>query len=97
MKHTNPYVINDPNNIFELGENSSHPELKDARRIWRFHSYVFSSATELAKFFDDEGLNPKNYVIEPELKSDMGKNMITINVVPKHQSRNLNRIKRMTA
>jgi len=87
MKHRNPYAITNPDDIFEVSENSSHPELKDAKRIWRLGGYVFHSSTELHKFFTDEGLNPRNYVIEPVIQSDMGKNKITVNVVEKHNSR----------
>ena len=88
MKHVNPYRINDPNNIFEVSENSSHPELGDADRIWRFGGYVFKSATEAQKFFNDEGLNPNHYDIEPIAKRLFHKNTIEINIVPKHMSRN---------
>jgi hypothetical protein len=97
MKHVNPYRINDPDNIFEVGENSSHPELRDAKRIWRFGAYTFHSATEIQRFFADEGLDPRRYDIEPVAKRMFHNNMIEINVVPKHQSRNERALRGLTA
>lgn len=97
ISHSNPYKINDPNNIFELGENSSHPELKDATRLWKFRAYTFTSATELEKFFSDEGLDSSKYVLEPFIQKDIGKNKIIINVVHRSESRNYNRVRGMEA
>lgn len=95
MKHKNPYRVNDPNNLFEVGENSSHPELEDARRVYKFKAYSFNSATELEKFFMDEGLNPAHYTIEPVIKRNYehGKSLIIINVVAKSESRNERAVK----
>lgn len=97
MSHKNPYRINDPNDIFEMTENSSHPELADAKRIWRFGAYTFHSATELQKFFSDEGLSPQGYVAEPyfEKNTIAGKNRIIINIVEKWKSRNQQALKGM--
>lgn len=88
MRHKNPYRVNDPDDIFEVSENSSHPELDDCRRIYRFGGYTFESATELQKFFESEGLDPKRYAIEPRMEREFAKNLITINVVEKWKSRN---------
>ena len=96
MRHYNPYRIDDPNNIFDVGENSSHPELKDKVRVWRFKAYSFTSATELHKFFDNEGLNPKDYVLDPHIQKDIGGNKIFINVVHKSESRNYQNVRRMS-
>lgn len=96
MKHVNPYRINDPDNIFEVGENSSHPELRDAKRLWKFKAYTFLSATELEKFFEAEGLNPSDYVLEPRMDRDVGHTKVIINVVEKSMSRNHQNLQRFT-
>lgn len=82
-KHLNPHRITDPNNIFEVGENSSHPELDDSIRIWKFKGHTFTSATEAAKFFEQEGLDPKHYDIRPRSQRDIGRNKITIEIIPR--------------
>lgn len=99
MRHRNPYRINDPSNWLEVTANSSHHELKDARRIWKFYAYTFTSETEIAKFFEQEGLDIKDYSYNPEIHKDNynGKNLIIINVVPKSQSLNQRRLRSMTA
>lgn len=90
MKHSNPYKIHNPDDFFEVSENSSHPELQDAKRVWRFGGYTFLTATELKKFFEAEGLNPANYVQEPYFEKNVvgGKNRIIINVIERWKSRN---------
>lgn len=95
MRHSNPYRINNPDDIFEVSENSSHPELDDARRIYRLGGYTFQSATELQKFMEAEGLNPRNYAIEPVMEREFSKNMIIVNVVEKFKSRNQRALKRL--
>lgn len=82
-RHINPHRVNDPSDIFEVGENSSHPELDDARRIWKFGAYTFNSATEVAKFFEQEGLNPRQYDMRPKSVREFSKNLIIIQIVPK--------------
>lgn len=71
-KHVNPYRIHDHTNLFEVGENSSHPEIQDSQRLWKFRAYTFKSATELEKFFKNEGLDPRRYWIAPRLEKDIG-------------------------
>jgi len=88
LKHVNPYRIKDPNNWLEVTENSSHHELDDAKRVWKFRAYSFTSATEVEKFFRDEGLILKDYVGEPKAHREYNKNLIIINIVPKSESRN---------
>lgn len=86
MKHHNPYRINDHENIFEVTENSSHPELKDAKRLWIFGAYTFKSATELERFFKEEGLDPRHYWIAPQMEKDLaGKVIIRIYVKTRTQ------------
>lgn len=89
-RHINPYRINDPGNILEVAENSSHPELEDARRVYKFEGYSFNSATELQKFFEAEGIDIRRMTIEPVMRRNYehGKTLIIVNVVPKHKSRN---------
>lgn len=82
-KHHNPYLIRDSNNLLEVGENSSHPELDDARRIWKFHSYTFQSATEVERFFNSEGLDLSQYDYRPKKVREFAKNLIIIEIVSK--------------
>ncbi len=98
MRHRNPYRISNPDDIFEVGENSSHPELQDCRRVWKMGGYTFSSATELEKFFRDEGLNPKGYVLEPVMHRDSAnaKNMIVINVIEKWKARQKQKLRELS-
>lgn len=92
MRHVNPYRIKNPQDIFEVGENSSHPELRDAKRLYVFGAYRFSTATELQKFFSSEGLNPKQYWMKPRLDRDAMGNKIIIEVVPKHSRVNRDQV-----
>lgn len=81
-RHVNPYRINDPHDLFEVSENSSHPELCDAKRIWKFRGRTFRSATEVQKYFDNEGLNPKLFWMMPEWEKENGmKATIVIKIV----------------
>lgn len=97
MSHLNPYQINNPDDFLEVGENSSHPELQDAKRIWKLGGYTFTNATEVQKFFSDEGLDPRQYVMEPVLEKNTiaGKNRVIINIVEKWKSRNQHALKGM--
>jgi hypothetical protein len=95
VRHNNPYRINNPDDFFEVGENSSHPELQDCRRVWKFGAYSFSTATELQKFFSDEGLNPKNYVMEPIIQRDFSKNLIIINIIEKWKARQKQKLREL--
>lgn len=81
MRHTNPYKIRDEKNIFEVGENSSHPELQDCKRIWYMNGYTFRTATELEKYMRSEGFNPKSFWIKPEWQDREGETIIAIKVV----------------
>lgn len=83
MKHINPYTINDPDNWAEVTENSSHPELNDARRVWRFGGYGWNNATDAIKFLEGEGLDPKRYTTKSKKVSEFAKNLIIIEIVPK--------------
>jgi len=65
MRHLNPYRIADPNNIFEVSENSSHPELRDRRRIWDYKGKVFTSATACQKYLEGEGINWRKLKLTP--------------------------------
>ena len=98
MKHSNPYRINNPDDIFEVSENSSHPELRDCRRVWKFGGYTFRTATELEQFFRNEGLNPKGYVLEPVMhrESANAKNMIVINVIEKWKARQKQKLRELS-
>jgi len=57
MNHKNPYRINDPTNIFEVAENSSHPELYDRRRIYDYKGHRFTSAEKCQKFLEEHGID----------------------------------------
>lgn len=81
MRHRNPYRINDPKDIFEVGENSSHPEMMDAKRVWSFRGRTFMSATELEKYMNDEGLDPRRYWMKPEWVKEDWRHFIRIQVV----------------
>jgi hypothetical protein len=81
LKHKNPYRINDPQNLFEVGENSSHPELNDKKRVWSFRGYTFHSATELERYFNNEGLDPRRYWMKPTVVESDDGNYIKIFVV----------------
>lgn len=59
MRHRNPHRIHDPNNIFEVAENSSHPELYDSRRIYDYKGRRFKTAVEAEKYLTDHGINWK--------------------------------------
>lgn len=88
--------IYDEKCIFEVGENSSHPELQDAERIWLFGGYTFRTATELEKFFANEGLDPKMYWMEPYSQTTYaGKRKILIKVVPKGLARSQRGLKEL--
>jgi len=99
MKHVNPYHINDPHNWLEVSANSSHPELKDAKRIWKFGAYSFTSENEVAKFFESEGLKISQYSTNPTLRKNgfNGKNEIIIEIVEKYKSRNQQALRSLTA
>jgi hypothetical protein len=81
-KHSNPYRIKDPTNIFEVSENSSHPELYDKRRIWKYKGKVFKTATECQRYLEDEGINWRRLKLVPirHLDGD-GSCVIMCNVV----------------
>lgn len=64
-RHVNPYRILDPKNLLEVTENSSHPELGDSKRIYRFKAYTFHSAAQVLRFFDSEGLRLQDFWISP--------------------------------
>lgn len=80
-KHYNPYRINDPKNLFEVGENSSHPELEDTKRIWEFNGHIMRSATEVEKYFNNEGLDPRKYWILPTWEKDGANMVVRIKIV----------------
>lgn len=98
MKHVNPYRIRDPKDFFDVGSNSSHPELRDAKRIWKFGGYTFLNPEAVEQFFKDEGLDVKNYVIEPIMEQNViaGKNRIIINIVEKFKSRNYRALRELS-
>lgn len=81
MKHLNPYRVDDPKNMFEVGENSSHPELDDNMRVWKFRDRTFRSATEIQKYFENEGLNPKAFWMKPVAVKESHRNTIYIHIV----------------
>jgi len=81
LRHSNPYRIQNPNDLFEVGENSSHPELKDSKRIWSFRGYTFESATELEKYMRNEGLDPRRFWMKPEWVKEDWRSFVRINVV----------------
>jgi hypothetical protein len=85
MKHNNPYRINDPTDLLEVGENSSHPELRDAKRYYTFGAYRFATATELERFFESEGLSRRDYWMRPVATRNAMGNEIKIEVIPKHK------------
>lgn len=99
-RHQNPYRIKDEKNWFEVCENSSHPELKDSRRVYHFRGYTFLNATQVEKYFRNEGLNPREYTYIPRsaLDEQTAKNVIHIFIcerVPKeeqHQARGYNEL-----
>lgn len=80
-KHVNPYSIHDPANLFEVGENSSHPELKDAKRIWEFKGYTFRSAAKLQDFFKDQGLDSRKFWMLPSWENDGAHYIIRIKII----------------
>lgn len=86
MMHVNPYRIQDHDNIFEESENSSHPEMGDGKRLWKFQAYTFETATELQKFMESEGLDPRRYETSPVRVKDAMGAKIFINIVPKGSS-----------
>jgi hypothetical protein len=57
MRHSNPHRILDPNNVFEVAENSSHPELRDKYRIYEYKGKIFKTATQCQKYLEDEGVD----------------------------------------
>jgi hypothetical protein len=69
-QHRNPYRISDPTNIFEVSENSSHPELMDRRRIWDYKGKVFRTATECQRYLEDEGINWRRLKLTPVRELD---------------------------
>jgi hypothetical protein len=85
--HVNPYSIQDPANLLEVGENSSHPELKDAKRIWSFRGYTFHSATEVEKYFKNEGLDIRRYWMKPVWIKEDWRAFIRIEIVEKTSTR----------
>lgn len=93
MKHKNPYEIQDPDDLFELVENSSHPELKDSHRLFKFGAYTFKTATELKKFFESEGLDQNRYWFNASMHREAAKNKIVIEIVEKHRARSKKNLK----
>jgi D-alanine-D-alanine ligase-like ATP-grasp enzyme len=77
----------DPANLLEVGENSSHPELKDAKRIWSFRGYTFHSATEVEKYFKNEGLDIRRYWMKPVWIKEDWRAFIRIEIVEKTSTR----------
>ena len=69
-QHRNPYRIQDPNNIFEVSENSSHPEIFDKRRIWDYKGKVFKTATECQKYLIDNGIDWTRLKLTPVRELD---------------------------
>lgn len=69
-KHSNPYRIQDPTNIFEVSENSSHPELYDKLRVWDYKGRVFTSATECQKYLEDHGIDWRRLKLTPVRELD---------------------------
>lgn len=65
MRHKNPYRIHDPNNIFEVAENSSHPELFDKRRIYKYRGRTFKSAVEAQTYLEDHGIDWRQCKLTP--------------------------------
>lgn len=80
-RHSNPYRINDPSDLLEVSENSSHPEMADAKRVWEFKGRVFHSATELQKFMENEGYNPRRFWMKPEWVKEDWRTFVRIRVV----------------
>ncbi len=89
-RHRNPHRIRDEKNLFEVTANSSHPELRDSKRVWHFKGYTFTSPERLEQFFHNEGLDPRRYWYRPVSLCDefSGKNCIHIYIcerIPKDE------------
>ncbi len=69
-KHRNPHRVNDPKDIFDVCENSSHPELFERRRIYDFKGRIFQTLTDLEKFMENEGYDPMHFWILPKWERD---------------------------
>lgn len=83
-KHLNPYRVNDEKNWFEVGENSSHPELDDSKRVWKFNGRHYKTATDIEKHFKEYGLRQEFFKIQPRSEIDgTGHKTIIIEVVEK--------------
>jgi|WetSurMetagenome_2_1015567.scaffolds.fasta_scaffold493968_2 hypothetical protein len=97
MKHKNPYMIRDVDNFLEVSANSSHPELNDAKRIWQFNGYRFDNEDQVAKFFESEGLDLKQYDFDVERKRNMiqGKDEYVIHIKEKWKTKNNQALRNM--
>ena len=81
MRHRNPHRINDPTDLLEVSANSSHPELNDKYRIWKFNGYTFRKPEELERYILNEGYNIKKLWMHPVAVADeSGRNTIIIHV-----------------
>lgn len=65
IKHRNPYRIHDPNNLFEVFFNSSHPELKEKKRILNYKGRIFKDEGSALSFFDSEGIDWRRLKLVP--------------------------------
>lgn len=81
-KHNNPYLINNPSDIFEVGANSSHPELNDRERVWHYKGHTFHKPEHLETFLKNEGVDPRTLWMHPVKEADgwTGHNIIRIYV-----------------
>ena len=60
MRHRNPHEVADPDDIFDVFENSSHPELYEHTRIYCFKGRTFTKLEHLEQHLKDEGVNVKS-------------------------------------
>lgn len=90
MKHKNPYYINDHEDLLEVTANSSHGELKDCKRLWKFGGYTFDSPTKVEEFFNQEGLDIRKYDWDPEYVKNWhaGSSLIVIHIKEKWKTKN---------
>lgn len=78
--HKDPYRIHDVNNIFEVFFNSSHPELKEKKRILDYKGRVFRTEGEALSFFDSEGIDWRRLHLVPVRENRDGEDFIRGNL-----------------
>lgn len=96
MKHKNPYRVRSEKDLYDICENSSHPELVERRRIYDFKGKIFRTATELDKYFKDNGLDIRRFWFKSAWEQDGHDVIVRIRIVERVPTDERHMVKEMT-